>query len=83
MENVVVYKLLGKKEQRKPFSDFISALQYQGDLLRKKKKLLEYAKVVWFLKDIKKLGLLIQVPIFFATFAANNLNNLDYGKEIH
>ena len=46
MENVVVYKLLGKNEQRKPFSDFISALHYQGDLLRKKKKLLEYAKVI-------------------------------------
>lgn len=45
MENVVVYKFLGKNEQRKPFHDFLSALQYQGDLLRKK-KLLEYAKVI-------------------------------------
>lgn len=34
---------------------------------------LEKVQVAYMLKEYKKLGLLIQVPIFFATFAANNL----------
>lgn len=46
MENVVVYKERGKNEERKSFPDYISALRWQGDLLKKKKKSLEYAKVV-------------------------------------
>lgn len=46
MENVVVYKFIGKAEKRKPFPDFIAALRWQGDLVKKKRASLEYAKVV-------------------------------------
>lgn len=44
---------------------------------------LEKVQVACILKYLKRLKVLIQLSIFFATFAANNLNNLDYGKEIH
>ena len=46
MENVVVFKFIGKNEKRKKFPDFISALRYQGDLLKKKKASLEYAEII-------------------------------------
>ena len=39
----VVWKYDGKAEQRKSFPDFISAMRFQGTLLKKKKGL-EYAK---------------------------------------
>ena len=45
MKNVVVYKLFGKKEQRKPFTNFSDAFRWQGNLLKKRKKSLEYAFV--------------------------------------
>ena len=44
---------------------------------------LEKVQVAYMLKEYKRLKVLIQLSIFFATFAPNNLNNLDYGKEIH
>ena len=40
---IVVWKYEGKEEQRKIFPDFISAMRFQGGLLKKKKGL-EYAK---------------------------------------
>jgi len=43
MATVVVWKYAEKKEQRKSFPDFISAMRFQGGLLKKKKGL-EYAK---------------------------------------
>ena len=45
MKNIMVYKFKEKKEQIKNFPDFISALRWQGDLLKKKKKTLDYARV--------------------------------------
>ena len=41
---IVVWKYIGKDEQRKQFPDFISAMRFQGDLLRKGKSRLEYAR---------------------------------------
>lgn len=43
MATVVVWKYAEKKEQRNNFLDFISAMRFQGGLLKKKKGL-EYAK---------------------------------------
>ena len=45
MKNVVVYKFIGKAEKRKQFPDFIAALHWQGDLVKKKRTSLEYARV--------------------------------------
>lgn len=39
----VVFKYVNKQEQRKSFSDFMSAVRFQGNLLKKKNDL-EYAK---------------------------------------
>ena len=39
----VVWKYADKAEQRKSFPDFVSAMRFQGELLKKKKGL-EYAK---------------------------------------
>lgn len=39
----VVYKYVGKEEQRKMFNDFPSAMRFQGSLLKKSKSNLEYA----------------------------------------
>ena len=39
----VIWKYVGKAEQSKSFPDFISAMQFQGTLLRNKRGL-EYAK---------------------------------------
>jgi len=44
MENIVVYKYLGKEEQRKQFPDAISAFRFQAGLVKSKKNL-EYATV--------------------------------------
>ena len=43
MATVVDWKYAEKKEQRNNFPDFISAMRFQGGLLKKKKGL-EYAK---------------------------------------
>lgn len=45
MKNIVVFKFRDKAEQTKNFPDFMSALRWQGDLLKKKKKSLDYARV--------------------------------------
>ena len=45
MKNVVVFKFHDKAEQTKNFPDFMSALRWQGELLRKKKTSLDYARV--------------------------------------
>ena len=42
-QTTVVWKYAGKAEQRKNFTDFVSAMRFQGGLLKKKKGL-EYAK---------------------------------------
>lgn len=42
-KTIVVWKYDDKAEQRKEFPDFISAMRFQGSLLKKKKGL-EYAK---------------------------------------
>lgn len=39
----VVWKCEGKSEQRKSFNNFIDAMRFQGELLKKKRGL-EYAK---------------------------------------
>ena len=47
MQNVVVYKFIGDlKEKRKKFHDFISAMKWQGNLLRKNKNVLDYAEII-------------------------------------
>ena len=40
----VIYKYIGKEEQRKMFNDFPSAMRFQGNFLKNGKKGLEYAK---------------------------------------
>ena len=40
---IVVWKYAEKAEQRKSFTDFVSAMRFQAGLLKKKKGL-EYAK---------------------------------------
>lgn len=44
MKNIVVFKFCDKPEQTKKFPDFMSALRWQGNLLKKKKSL-DYARV--------------------------------------
>ena len=39
----VAFKYLDKEEETKIFENIIEAFQFQGDLLKKKKKNLEYA----------------------------------------
>lgn len=39
----VAWKFQGKAEQSKLFDDFISAMRFQGELLKKHKRDLEYA----------------------------------------
>ena len=47
MQNIVVYKFIGDlEEKRKSFPDFISAMKWQGNLLRKRKNALDYAEII-------------------------------------
>ena len=43
MKTQVIWKYAGKAEQSKSFPDFISAMRFQGSLLRNKRGL-EYAR---------------------------------------